>query len=431
MAEEIPKKRKRQSNGNTAAPNKKAAIDHHAAAGNVKVTNVIHERGLRPIIASAPGLAPSSIAFKAYCDSKNKSDVVLHSSQHPRLDYTALPNTLDSGLSHYIAVFDPQAETLQIMPANHLNLRGTVRAEEQEVEAAARGITGAKQREELGREFGTKKAKKAIASKTENAITKDAKGKGNITATQTAILESVGTATADQASRLDQERALLAAKPIPPPNLDAANVEDVYPLVTLLPPHEAKLVNIKEWQEATISEEDEKKIEFVHSFPAYRVAAIGKAQDGDRLKALRYLNLLLLFHEALGGGRVKKVPPKDKLKEKFSDYPMSLVDSVRRRFTNDSGNELGKFQLDKLYTHICALSLFVDNWSTHITDLKNDLKMDTAVLAKYYQELGCVVRAPSEPERAKMKITKEAAKASRIAKLRLPLQFPKVSRRRV
>jgi DNA-directed RNA polymerase I subunit RPA49 len=332
-------------------------------------------------------------------------------------------------MSFYIPhnILDPQAETLKIIPANHLHLRGTLRETEDEAVIAARGATGAKQREELGREFGTKKAKKAIVSKTENAINKDTKGKGAVTATQTAILESVGMATADQISKQDQERALLAAKPIPPPNLDAENVEDVYPLSVLLPPHEAKLVTIKEWQEATVSNVD---LGFDHCFPAWRVESIGKAEDVNRLKALRYLTLLLAFHDSLSGGKVRKVPPKDKLKEKFSEYPMALVDAVRRRFTNDSGSELGKFQLDKLYTHICALSLFVDNWSTEISNLRDDLKMENGVLARYFQELGCVVKAPSETERVKLKINKNVAKASRVAKLRLPLQFPKASRRR-
>jgi DNA-directed RNA polymerase I subunit RPA49 len=92
---------------------------------------------------------------------------------------------------------------------------------------------------------------------------------------------------------------------------------------------------------------------------------------------------------------------------------------------------LGKFQLDKLYTHICALSLFIDNWSTDISNLRDDLKMENGVLARYFQELGCVVKAPTDSERVKLKINKNVAKASRVAKLRLPLQFPKVSKRRV
>jgi DNA-directed RNA polymerase I subunit RPA49 len=429
MAEEHHKKRKRQSNGIPATPSKKVAFDHQSTSAKVTVTHVSQNGGLRPIIASSPGLTPSHVAFKAYSGPKNQHDVLLHSSQHPRLDYTAHPSTLDSNLSHYIAVFDPQAETLKIVPADHLHLRGTLRETEDEAAAvAARGATGAKLREELGREFGTKKAKKAIASKTENAINKGSKGKGAVTATQTAILESVGIATADQVSKQDQERALLAAKPIPPPNLDAENVEDVYPLSVLLPPHEAKLVTIKEWQEATVSNID---LGFDHCFPAWRVESIGKAEDVDRLKALRYLTLLLTFHDSLFGGRVKKVPTKDKFKEKFPDYPMALVEAVRRRFTNDSGTELGKFQLDKLYTHICALSLFIDNWSTDISNLRDDLKMENGVLARYFQELGCVVKAPTDSERVKLKINKNVAKASRVAKLRLPLQFPKVSKRRV
>lgn len=430
MAESENKKRKRQANGVSATGNKKVAFENGSGAASIAVSHVANKKSLCPVIASSPGLQPPSISFNAYQNSENSHDVLLHSSQHPRLDYTAVPVTLDAGLAHYTAVFDQKTNKLTIVPAKHLNLRGTLRPDEEEEAAIAhRGMTNLSQREALGREFGTKKAKKAIASKTENAITSNAnnKGKGAVDATQTAILDAVGETTAGVVSRETQEMAAFAAKPIPPPNLDATQVEEVYPRHVLIPPSHANLIQIKDLHDNVVNEI---AVEFNHRFPAKRVSDIGKSGDLDRLRAIQYIALLLDFHDALSGGRTKKIPPRDTLHNNLSAFPPELVDAVRRRFSSPEGPELGKFHMDRLYTHICALSLYIDGWSTHLSDLRDDLRLDAKRLQQYCQELGCVVKPPTETERTKFKIPKAMATVARIARLRLPLVFPKVSRRR-
>ena len=114
---------------------------------------------------------------------------------------------------------------------------------------------------------------------------------------------------------------------------------------------------------------------------------------------------------------------------KLSYWPEQLVDSVRRRFS-DINNELSKWHMDNLYTHMCALSLFVDGWATDTTDLRNDLRMENKQISQYFLELGCKITGPTETERKARNMTKAQAAATRIAKLKLPLEFPKAARRR-
>lgn len=437
MAEHENKKRKRQSNG-ADVPQKKVAIAGANAAAGVKLKVTYKDSdGLHPVLLSAPGLTAPSITYDTYSKaiSSKQSDavpkpathsVLLHSAQHPRLDYTATTSSLDQHQSHYIAVFDPATNKLQITPAHHLSLRSIPRKISDDLLAQRQQRTFREQREQLGQEFGTKKAKKVIASRTENAITKDGgKGKGPQSDAASAVLESMADSAAATPRKEDVERELLAGKPIPKPNLEAATVEDVYTLNTLLPPGEARLVPVKEWQEKVRANEE---IKFSHRFPAYRVAGIGKSEDVSKLKALSYLNLLLEFHDALqNAGRAgKKVPKKEILSKKLAAWPEQLVDSVRRRFSN-AQNELPKWHMDNLYTHMCALTLFVDGWTTNATDLKDDLKMENKQIAQYFNELGCKVGAPTEIERARMgkNVSKAQAAAMRMAKLKLPLEFPK------
>lgn len=188
MAEKDSKKRKRQSNG-VDGPSKKVVI-----AGNGDKMKVTYSEDTCPVLLSAPGVNAPKVPFKAWSKATSSKrtgavkpathHLLLHSSQHPRLDYTATPHTLDGAqqLSHYVAVYDPATKQLRVTPAHHLNLRSTLRSEAQEKEEER--LTIAKQREALGKEFGTKKAKKAIESKTTNAISQDTKGKGKATDSQ-------------------------------------------------------------------------------------------------------------------------------------------------------------------------------------------------------------------------------------------------------
>ncbi|KAI5364894.1 Putative RNA polymerase I associated factor, A49 [Septoria linicola] len=436
MSDKMEKKRKRQSNG-VGTPNKKLAT-----SDTIKVIHA-EDDGLHPVLLSTSGVNAPKVPFQAYSRPRKNNkkaasgsgpikpathDLLLQSSQHPRLDYTAVPSPIDDQLSHYVAIYDPAKKTLQIAPAHHLHLRSTLRAEAKESEQ--KGKTFGQQREALGQEFGTKKAKKAIASKSTNAITGD---DGKHTDVQSAILESVGETTAGLASKLSQQEqndAALAAKPIPWPHLDAENAEAVYTFDTLLPPNDARLVKTKDWKD---NADDDTKIGFKHQYPVSRFAFVAKSDADDaplRLKALKYLTLLLEFRDVLtGGGRgPKKVPKKEMLQKKLppSRWPSELVDSVRRRFSNDTGAELGKWQLDNLATHICALALYVDHWICDVWHLKDDLKLDLKELSHYFMELGARVKKPTESERNRMGMNKAQAQATRIARLMIPLEFPKV-----
>lgn len=433
MAQKEEKKRKRQSH-TAESPSKRVALDASDSRDKIKVTYDGGNGGLHPVLASTPGLAAPDVSFQAYAKPlKGKSanneapnptshDLLLHSSKHPRLDYTASSIPLDKDVSHYVAVYDPASKQLQITPAHHLSLRSTVRSED-DAEARKRR-TLAQQREDLGREFGTKKAKKAIADKTVNAIVQDVKGKGKADGVQDAILESMADATADAPKKQELEDALMASKPIPKPNLAAENVEDVYSFSTLVPQSDARQLQIKEWAEKTKAGEE--ITGFKHRFPAFRVEAIGKREDIQRLKALKYLELLLQFHDVLSnaGRSGKKVPKKEVMQKKLADWPDALVDSVRRRFANAS-NELPKWHMDNFYTHMCALALFVDGWASDTLALREDLRMENKEITQYFRELGCKVVALTDKEREQRGLTKGQSAQVRMARLRLPLDFPK------
>ncbi|KAK4569841.1 DNA-directed RNA polymerase I subunit rpa49 [Recurvomyces mirabilis] len=416
-----------------------AAAKSQKIGGDVKVT-YIEPEGLHPVLLSTPGLITPSLPFDPYTKPKSTKSagkppkptthhLTLHSSHHQRVDYTANSSTTDHHLTHYLGIFDPTSSTLQLVPSHHLTLHAIPRKNNltpSERAAKQHRKTYTTQREALGREFGTKKAQKILDSRTVNAITAPTpKGKGKALDVQDAILDSIAENTTPATKREEMEQDLLSSKPIPRPNLQAETVEDVYPLSTLIPASDLHLIPSKDWLDAVNAGE---AILFSHRFPAKRVEGIAKSEDMEKLKALRYLTLLLEFHDVLqtAGRGGKKVPKKEVMTQKLGAWPTQLVESVRRFFANERG-ELGKWELERLWCWVCALGLFVsEGWRMEMSDLKLDLKMENKQLAQYFSELGAKVSAPSEKDREVFGMTKAQAAVSRVARLRLPLEFPKV-----
>lgn len=307
--------------------------------------------------------------------------ILLHSSAHPQLDYTA--SSLDEkGLSHYLGVFDPEKRTLQLVPAHPTTVRTTLRSEVVEFRADE-AISRAKQRELLGMEFGTKKAKKALTSKVINAIGAEA-GKG----VESAVMATVNSTSSALPTRSERDDAVLDAKPIPKPNLETDEIELIYSIDQLIPKGDMRDMAVKDWQDKV---KNDIAIDFTSRFVANRVVNIVKSQDIKKLRALKYLLLLLDFVSALRparGGRT--VPQRDELKQKMEAWPETAVDNVRRRFAEggyvgqypvlwtptDARSDINKWHFDNLMTHMAAISLYIDGYRTDTHDLREDLRME-------------------------------------------------------
>lgn len=223
--------------------------------------------------------------------------------------------------------------------------------------------------------FGTKKARKALNARYENAITTGAdreKVAGKLDVTEAAVMATVDEASAAMPEKQELQDTILASKPIPRPNLRAQTVEEAYPLSVLVPSGEMRALAVKDWQDAVENNED---VKTSSRFVANRLRNVVKSEDVPRLKALRYLLLLLDFYNALQPGRGgKKVPQKDKLKVKMPDWSDALIDAARRRFAEN--NELSKWHVDNIMTHMAAISLYIDNWRTDTHELREDLRLE-------------------------------------------------------
>jgi DNA-directed RNA polymerase I subunit RPA49 len=74
------------------------------------------------------------------------------------------------------------------------------------------------------------------------------------------------------------------------------------------------------------------------------------------------------------------------------------------------------------------MSLFIDSYNSDTEDLRNDLRLERPKAGAYFLELGCVVDSPNENEKTKIKLKNQDHKGHRMARLKIPLEFPKPRR---
>lgn len=189
--------------------------------------------------------------------------------------------------------------------------------------------------------FGTKKAKKAIASLSENAIsarkTRDASPgaikkalKANPSAL--AVLESMATSASNAPSKEDLQASIDDSKPRPKHNANATTPEEVYEIKSIVGEELMKDLRVKPWVDAVEANEE---VQTQSRFVSHRLRALCQDDAIIRLKVLKYMLHLLDFYRALktvrGGGR--KLPEKGEL-EKNMGVDRSMVDTIRRRFVD-------------------------------------------------------------------------------------------------
>jgi DNA-directed RNA polymerase I subunit RPA49 len=333
------------------------------------------------------------------------------------------------------------------------------------------------QRTALTNTFGTKQSRKAVQSMAENAQLSNAPA-GAVPQAGAALISSLPADTASgHAKALAMQAEVQAAKPLPTPNLAVSHPSDVYTIETLVPGSHSTLSQLNGVDEWKSQVEAGLGVTTVSRYVSNRVGAVVNSDNKSHLQVLRFIQLLIEFGRSLknagasakgGGPGSKRLPPREDLRRILSNttgavtkpkpgaaadsasadlLPESVIDAVRRRFA-PSGGYVSKNDFTLLHTTICALSLHIppqpardggssslggnapNELATDPSDLRDDLRLDPNTIHQYFRELGCRIDKPRETEFAKWNIKggRAEAHARRVARLRVPVEFPKVSR---
>ncbi len=277
---------------------------------------------------------------------------------------------------------------------------------------------------DLGQMFGTKKAKKAILSMTENAIgsrKRNADGTyetAEMGAGDRVLIETMEEATSQMATREELQAVVDKAKPLPKGNYDAEEIQDVYVPDQIVGAEVLAAIPVRDWQEKARAGE---AINVLSRFVANRVVAVANREDSlDLLRLLRYTYWLILYWQTARPGRergTKRQLPREKLREQIDGAPEIVIENIRQRFTENG--TIRKFHTDLIMTHCCAFACILNNFQLDTVDLREDLRLEQKQMSQYFSEIG-----------ARVKSVKTDDSVRYVAKLALPLRFPNSMRKR-
>ncbi|KAL5614756.1 hypothetical protein BROUX41_004845 [Berkeleyomyces rouxiae] len=425
MPSTTEKKRKRSDNASTAG--------QKVHAGQKAGKPVRLQRAVESAPIWTPGIdtsvsfdVPTNVPFHLYSKNSSskrkdgKSEMMLHANAHPIMDYTAKEDRssmVNCGVNHFVGVFDPATNTVRFVEAKKMLLRGVVKARlPTRSEEPAEKMRAMAQRIELNKTFGTRKAKKAIDDVILNALpTASANDQTKLSSAELATLDAVKKNASTMLSREDLDEAARSSKPIPRPNLAATEIQDVYQPDAIIGREVLHSIPVKDWIDSVANNEN---VQLRSRFVAGRLVRTANSTDAvQRMRLLRFLYYLIMYVSMSKKGRDgRKTPPRAVFTEKIG-APEIVTSYLFKTFTVNG--LMDNFHHQLALAHAAVWACVLENFEMDTTDLRFDLNLDPAVMTQIFREVG------ARPKQYKNPQTKAQ---STMAKLALPLVFPKLSR---
>lgn len=371
---------------------------------------------------------PTGLVFDAYKHSR-RDEYAVH-AESATLDYAGQTDTSDSS-EYIVALYDPVHKLADLFRAPLLQGKITARSK-RALNGPLIKLTGVRnvaQRNALGEAFGTKKAKKAITDYEKNRIDAD-----KLQTAEMDIVDTVLSSTSTLPSRAEMNESVANDRPTPIPNVDATNVEDIYPIDSIIPPRERTAIRVG----ALLGESDlTAQLDFLpyakSTFVAKHLPATVASQNTDRLELLYYASLLFGVYEN------RRVKDKLLLMTRLEDKPAEiLIDGVLERFAVARALQFGKSKdrsfvidpphEDKLLCYLLALILHISNFQVELPPLANELNIKLRRLADLFRALGAVIKPCTLTQAEAFGVPRASAKNHKVASLKVPFKAPDMAR---
>lgn len=342
-----------------------------------------------------------------------------------------------SGVQYLIGCFNPASSALELVECispvftltRHLEKQETIVENEdgpisQNTLLRTDGKSKYQAKKELIETFGSRKAKRAKRSRERGRITTDSISTGTKELLEKRSQALIDKAAAGGDTADPTATAFMAARRrmLPPFDLEATKVEDVYDFAAIISEEDAKILlpRVKELEgllrklsSAMLVERQKKKPlpTFIHRH-LLRLHQIEPKLRKKNLVRVAYMHALIQM-TALPR-RVKSLadgasPPQ---------LPEKLLERGLGTFALPEGNNTWNrtsFHVDKLLIYACVVALALENFTVDPSLLAGDLHAPVAKLKELFKELGCL------PVRRK---AEEDKKARQVMMLNVPLKFP-------
>ncbi|KAK0533971.1 DNA-directed RNA polymerase I subunit rpa49 [Tilletia horrida] len=369
----------------------------------------------------------------------------------------------DKGYSgqYLIGVHDPQTNTITLHRAplftmtrliSSLQNLNAIKADTlgQSADWSARVAA----RRDLGDVFGTRKAKATV--RAQDRLKVDA---SHMAAMLDEVAEGINESASILPSVQDISQVEAEGRPGPVPNLLATRPEDVYPPSILVPAAVLSSLPINR----LLNSEDEESMRKILPSPGpgrsdwlcsrlwalvKRVKANSSHGEGGILRTTReesrtklrlafYLALLWAFrnNRSLLDDRATLM---GRLRIDGANNGEAIADDLISRFAEmprgGGKPHITTLSETRIFTHICALALHLDDFAVSSTDLAHALALPTAKMTDYFKSIGCVSSEVNVPIAAPSSNALENTASASLRKerrlvLKIPLKFPENKRR--
>ncbi|KAI5954064.1 RPA49 [Candida margitis] len=381
---------------------------------------------------------PSSTEFDIYKNKKTNNYILHGETDH--LEYNGDSVTNQDLNDYVVAMYDPNTKSVELFKAPYFQTKVTSKQYKVYKGPSVRstGVKNVTQRNALGEAFGTKKAKQAITNLEKNRIDAD-----KLQDMEMDIIDSVQesiTASNNSGSNMGStsknstgpQADDFSNSPIPKPNVDATNVEYIYPIKSIIPAKDWNYIRVQ----SILTDSD--PISHFPSSPEFikqQLPTIIDQGNLEKLQILYYTSLLFAIYEN------RRVSSKDQLMTKLNNTPSeALIDTILQNFTIARTSKFGKskdrsFTIDphnedKLLCYLIILILHLSNFSVALNPLARDLKLKPTKLVALFRAVGAIIKSATVGEAEALGIPKSSVGTYKIAHLKVPFKMPELTRRR-
>ncbi|CCH42172.1 DNA-directed RNA polymerase I subunit RPA49 [Wickerhamomyces ciferrii] len=373
--------------------------------------------------------ASEDTEFELYQKKHTEDEFIFH-GENERLDYSGA--TLEEDSSGYaVAVYDPVSKSVDLYQAPVLLGSVSSKAHRKLKGPAVKqnNVRMNIQRNALGEAFGTKKAKKAISDLERNRIDSD-----KLADVEADIVDTVKASTTSLPTRDQLTETVLNDRPTPACDVDATNVEDIYPVYNIIPKRELTFIRVG----SILNEEDiKKKVELLpyqnSPYITSQLSSINNESQTQKLQLIYYASLLIGVYQN------RRISNKENLSTALNTPPDLLIDGILERFTilrpgqfgrsKDRGYTIDPHHEDKLLCYLLATILHINNFIVEISPLAQELSLKPSRLVGLFKALGCIVKSATVAEAEAFGIPKSIAASYKIASLKVPFKLPQMTRR--
>ncbi|KAG0005177.1 DNA-directed RNA polymerase I subunit rpa49 [Entomortierella chlamydospora] len=383
-----------------------------------------------PFLAVFPGITPvKSTPFNVYKptaeDAKTKKKRRILEADTGKVEFVGqnFGESSRQGFCRYvIAIHNKETDKVIFKDAPVIAINRTIKSLKKAKLHASSHDQFLQAKNALGEAFGTKKIKQQIKSVERNAV-----NVSTLDSVASILHDSIAAKTSALPPKAEIKAQADEDRPIPPYDINATKVEDIYKMENLITPAEYQLIPFKTLLDKTaqpLSVLPFQGSTYVNE--GLKAALSTSKKDRHRIRLLMYINFLMAFRIIPD----KRLNDPETVNRIMGDVPSLILENFYERFTEaPEGGDKKRHTFtpkskDKILCWIFAIALTLENFNIDAAVMTRDLSLRQTKVNELFKSLGCKISEATAAQKAQVNASAEEQKAMKRAILTAPLTFP-------